>query len=175
LKEVVSIQRRVRINSQIRVEKVRLIGANGDQLGVVGITDALKAAEEARLDLVEVAPLASPPVCRVMDFSKFKYDQEKKEKEARKRQRVIHVKEMRLKPKIGMHDYQVKLNKIREFLSHGDRIKVTLMFRGREQSHPELGRQILERLTKDISDLGLVEKGPLAEGRFLIMILAAKS
>ncbi len=172
---MVSIQRRVRINDRIRAEKVRLIGANGDQLGVVSVPEALKAAEEARLDLVEVAPQSNPPVCRIMDFSKFKYEQEKKEKEARKRQRVIHVKEIRLKPKIGEHDYQVKLNHTRRFLGRGDRIKVTLAFRGREQAHPELGRQILERLAKDIADIGAVERGPIPEGRFLIMLLTAKS
>lgn len=153
---------------------MRLIGSEGDQLGVVEIQEALKRATEQGLDLVEVSPQASPPVCRIMNFSKFKYDQEKKEKAARKKQRVIHVKEIRFKPKIGEHDYQVKLHHVQRFLKRGDRIKVTLVFRGREMAHQELGRSILNRFAKDISDMGEVEKGPLSEGRNLIMIVSAK-
>ena len=169
------IQKRVRVNDRIRSEKIRLIGPNGEQVGIVGVAEGLRQAEEVRLDLVEVAPQAAPPVCRIMDFSKYKYEQERKEKEARRRQRVIHIKELRLKPKIGEHDYQVKVAQAKRFLGRGDRIKVTLAFRGREQAHPELGRQILARLATDISGVGSVERGPIPEGRFLIMILAAKS
>ena len=156
------------------MDKVRLIGPEGDQLGVVDAQEALKQAVEHGLDLVEVSPQASPPVCRIMNFSKFKYDQEKKEKAARKRQRVIHVKEIRLKPKIGEHDYQTKLHHVQRFLKRGDRIKVTLVFRGREMVHPELGRAVLVRFSKDISDIGEIEKGPFPEGRNLVMIVAAK-
>ena len=157
------------------MDKVRLIGPKGDQLGIVNVQEALKLAVENGLDLVEVSPQAVPPVCRIMNFSKFKYEQEKKEKEARKKQRVIHVKEIRLKPKIGEHDYQVKLHHVQRFLKRGDRIKVTLVFRGREMVHQELGRSVLERFAKDISDIGEIEKGPLSEGRNLILIVAAKS
>lgn len=171
---VVEILKRVRINEKIRVDKVRLIGAEGEQLGVVEIQDALKRATEVGLDLVEVSPQSAPPVCRIMNFSKFKYDQEKKEKAARRKQRVIHVKEIRFKPKIGEHDYQTKLHHMQRFLKRGDRIKVTLVFRGREMAHQELGRAILDRFAKDISDIGEIEKGPLAEGRNLIVIVRAK-
>ena len=164
----------MRINERIRVEKVRLIGAEGEQLGVVDIQEALRRATESGLDLVEVAPQSVPPVCRIMNFSKFKYDQEKKEKEARKKQRVIHVKEIRLKPKIGEHDYQVKLHHVQRFLKRGDRIKITLVFRGREMVHQELGRAVLERFAKEVSDIGEIEKGPLMEGRFLTLIVKAK-
>jgi len=164
----------VRVNEKIRVEKVRLIGAEGEQLGVVEIQEALKRAVESGLDLVEVAPQAAPPVCRVMNFSKFKYDQEKKEKEARKKQRVIHVKEIRLKPKIGEHDYQVKLHQAQKFLTRGDRIKVSLVFRGREMAHQELGRFVLDRFAKEISGIGEIEKGPFSEGRNVILIVRAK-
>lgn len=151
-----------------------MIGPEGEQLGVVEIQEALRRAGDHGLDLVEVSPQTVPPVCRIMNYSKFKYDQEKKEKAARKKQRVIHVKEIRLRPKVGEHDYQVKLNHVRRFLTRGDRIKVTLMFRGREMAHQELGRSVLERFAKDISDIGTIDKGPLAEGRFLILIVSAK-
>ena len=164
----------MRVNEKIRVDKVRLIGALGEQFGVVEIQEALKRAMEQGLDLVEVSPQSVPPVCRIMNFSKFKYDQEKKEKAARKKQRVIHVKEIRFKPKIGEHDYQTKLHHIQRFLKRGDRIKVTLVFRGREMAHQELGRAILDRFAKDISDIGEIEKGPISEGRNLILIVRAK-
>ena len=153
---------------------MRLIGPEGEQLGIVEIQEALKQAGEGGLDLVEVSPQASPPVCRIMNYSKFKYDQEKKEKAARKKQRVIHVKEIRLRPKVGEHDYQVKLQHVQRFLKRGDRIKVTLVFRGREMAHQELGRSVLARFAKDISDIGEIEKGPLAEGRHLVITIVAK-
>jgi len=162
------------VNDRIRVDKVRLIGAEGDQLGVVATKEALQRAAEDGLDLVEVSPQASPPVCRIMNYSKFKYDQEKKEKAARKKQRVIHVKEIRLKPKIGEHDYLVKLGHAKRFLKRGDRIKVTLVFRGREMTHQELGRSVLQRFASEISDVGAIEKGPIAEGRNLILVISAK-
>lgn len=151
-----------------------VIGANGEQLGVMAPEQGLKLAQEAGLDLVEVAPQARPPVCRIMDFSKYKYEQEKKAKEAKKKQHAIHIKEIRIKPKIGDHDYQVKLGFIKKFLERGDKVKVTLLFRGREMSHPELGRKVLERLSGDIAQFGEIEKPPVREGRAIIMIVAPK-
>lgn len=151
-----------------------VIGANGEQLGTMAPEQGLKLAQEAGLDLVEVAPQAKPPVCRIMDFSKYKYEQEKKAKEAKKKQHAIHIKEIRLKPKIGDHDYQVKLGFIKKFLERGDKVKVTLLFRGREMAHPELGRKVLERLSGDIAQVGEIEKPPLQEGRAIVMVVAPK-
>lgn len=151
-----------------------VIGANGEQLGVMAPEEGLKLAQQAGLDLVEVAPMAKPPVCRIMDFSKYKYEQEKKEKEARKKQHAIHIKEIRLKPKIGDHDYLVKLSFIKKFLERGDKVKVTLLFRGREMAHPELGTRVLERLKGDIAEVAQIEKPPLREGRAVIMVVAPK-
>ncbi|MFH1857732.1 MAG: translation initiation factor IF-3 [Candidatus Omnitrophota bacterium] len=166
--------KKVRINEKIRVSKVRLIGPNGEQIGVVDIQEALAKAAEQNLDLVEVSPQTVPPVCRIMDFSKFKYEQEKKEKAARKKQRVIHVKEIRIRPKVGEHDYQVKLQHTRRFLERGDRIKVSMVFRGRELAHQELGRALLERFSRDIGDISEIEKGPTTEGRSVIIVVKAK-
>ena len=136
--------------------------------------EALTRAEAAGLDLVEVAPTAVPPVCRIMDYSKYKYEQEKKEKEARKKQRIIHLKEIRLGPKIGEHDYQFKLRNLEEYLKRGDKVKITMMFRGREMAHVDLGRKILERLSSDISQVGEIEESPRQEGRFINMVIRAK-
>jgi len=151
-----------------------VIGANGEQLGVMAPEQGLRLAQEGGLDLVEVAPQAKPPVCRIMDFSKYKYEQEKKAKEAKRKQHAIHIKEIRLKPKIGDHDYQVKLGFIKKFLERGDKVKITLLFRGREMSHPELGRKVLERLSGDIANVGEIEKPPLQEGRLIVMVVAPK-
>lgn len=151
-----------------------VIGATSEQLGVMAPEEGLKLAQQAGLDLVEVAPMAKPPVCRIMDFSKYKYEQEKKEKEARKKQHAIHIKEIRLKPKIGDHDYLVKLSFIKKFLERGDKVKVTLLFRGREMAHPELGTRVLERLKADIIEVAQIEKPPLREGRAVIMVVAPK-
>ena len=151
-----------------------MIGEHGDQLGVMSVQDGIKNAEEAGLDLVEIAPTANPPVCRIMDHSRFKYEQEKKEKEARKKQKVVHIKEIRLGPKIGEHDYQFKLNHLIEFLKKGDKVKVTMIFRGREMAHIDLGRKILEKLSSDISGVGEIEENPRLEGRFINMIIRAK-
>jgi len=136
--------------------------------------EALKLAEEAGLDLVEVAPTATPPVCRIMDYAKYKYEQEKREKEARKKQRVIHIKEVRLSPKIGEHDYQFKLKNLEEFLKRGDKVKVTMMFKGREMAHMDLGRKILDRLSSDISSIGEIEESPRLEGRIITMVIRSK-
>ncbi|MBI4974528.1 MAG: translation initiation factor IF-3 [Candidatus Omnitrophica bacterium] len=164
----------LRINFRIRVKEIRVVGENGEQLGVLPTQEALKRAEEAGLDLVEVAPTAAPPVCRIMDYSKYKYEQEKKEKEAHKKQKVIHLKEVRFGPKIGEHDYQFKLRNLEEFLKRGDKVKVTMMFRGREMAHIDLGRKVLDRLSSDISAIGEIEESPKLEGRFLNMVIRAK-
>jgi len=136
--------------------------------------DAIKRAEEAGLDLVEVAPTATPPVCRIIDYSRYKYEQEKREKEARKKQKVVHIKELRMGPKIGEHDYQFKLRNLGDFLKRGDKVKVTMMFRGREMAHVDLGRKILDRLASDISAIGEIEESPRLEGRIIGMIIRAK-
>ncbi len=164
----------IRINFRIRAKEMRVIGENGDQLGVLQAPEALKRAEEAGLDLVEIAPSAVPPVCRIMDYSKFKYEQEKKEKEAHKKQKIVHVKEIRFGPKIGEHDYQFKMRNVEDFLNRGDKVKITMMFRGREMAHVDLGRKVLDRLAADISAVGEIEEAPRMEGRFLNMIIKAK-
>jgi len=143
-------------------------------LGIMTPDEARRMADSSGLDLVEVAPTANPPVCRIMDFSKYKYEQEKKERLARKKQRVIHIKEMRLKPNIEEHDYQTKLRHLKRFLGRGDKAKISLMFRGREMAHTDVGRQLMDRLISDLSELAEVEKPPVLEGRFMVMIMAPK-
>ena len=143
-------------------------------MGVVSIQDALKLAREEQLDLVEVAPDAKPPVCRVMDYMKFKYEQAKKEREAKKKQKVMHIKELRFKPKIGEHDYLVKLKKLEEFLQDHDKVRVRMTFRGREMAHMEFGEQILQRLVKDIGEKGELERPPVKEGRNILLIFRPK-
>lgn len=140
----------------------------------MSVQDGLKKAEEAGLDLVEVAPTAVPPVCRIIDYSRYKYEQEKREKEARKKQKVVHIKEIRLGPKIGEHDYQFKVRNLEEFLKRGDKVKVTMMFKGREMAHIDLGRKILDRLSSEISSIGEIEESPRLEGRFINMVIRAK-
>lgn len=154
--------------------QVRLVDADGNPVGVVPTQEALKMSREAELDLVEVAATAVPPVCRIMDFSKFKYDQEKKEKEARKKQKVIHLKEVKYHPFIEENDYQVKLHAVERFLKEGDKAKVTMVFRGREMNYIDKGRKVLERLANDIAPLGEVEKAPLLEGKMITMIIMPK-
>ena len=164
----------MRINNRIRVREVRCVGEAGEQLGVLATPDALKRAEEAGLDLVEVAPTAVPPVCRIMDYSKYKYEQEKREKEARKKQKIVHLKEIRLSPKIGEHDYLFKLRNLEDFLKRGDKVKITMMFKGREMAHVDLGRKVLDRLSSDISQVGEIEEPARQEGRFINMVIRAK-
>jgi len=164
----------LRVNHRIRAKEVRVVGDAGEQLGVMTVPDALKRAEEAGLDLVEVAPTAVPPVCRIIDYSRYKYEQEKREKEARKKQKIVHIKELRLGPKIGEHDYQFKLRHLEDFLKRGDKVKVTMMFRGREMSHTDIGRKMLERLASDISAIGEIEESPRLEGRIISMVVRAK-
>lgn len=152
--------------------EVRLVGAAGEQVGIVGIEDALRMAMEADLDLVEVAPEAKPPVCKIMDYGKFKYEAAVKAREARKNQVNTVIKEMKLRPKIDLHDYVTKKGHIERFLSQGDKVKITIMFRGREQSRPELGYKLLQRLASDIGEAAVIESSPLQDGRNMTMVLA---
>ena len=151
-----------------------MIGSNGEQLGVMPLRDALAKAQEATLDLVEVAPTASPPVCRVMDYGKYKYEQAKRERVAHKKSKTSGLKGMRLSPKIGEHDLQVKTRAVSSFLKDGDKVRVSMWFRGREMAHPHVGEQILRRMAQQLADVGVVERQPLMEGRNMIMILAPK-
>ena len=164
----------MRINDEIRAREVRVTAENGEQLGVMSLQEALAKALEANLDLVEVAPTAKPPVCRIMDYGKFRYEQQKKDREARKKQKTFDVKEVKLRPKIEDHDYQVKLRNAQRFLADGDKVKAVIMFRGRELSHPDLGLDILKRMGEDVKDLAIMEREPKLEGRNMIMILAPK-
>jgi translation initiation factor IF-3 len=161
-----------RINDRIRVSEVRLIGAEGEQVGIVSIDTALQMAADADLDLVEVAPDSRPPVCKLMDFGKWKYEAAQKAREARKNQSNSVVKEMKLRPKIDAHDYETKKTHIERFLNAGDKVKITIMFRGREQSRPELGFRLLQRLAEDITESGFVESAPLQDGRNMVMVVA---
>jgi translation initiation factor IF-3 len=161
-----------RINERIRVPEVRLINENGEQVGIVATDVAREYARERDLDLVEVAPGSQPPVCRVLDYSKYKYEQEQKAKAARKHQQQVNVREIKLRPKIAQHDYETKRGHVERFLRNQDKVKVTIMFRGREQSHPERGRALLDRLNDDLGELATVESEPLQEGRNMTMLLA---
>ncbi len=161
-----------RINERIRVPKVRLIGADGQQVGVVETDEARRIAREADLDLVEVAADSRPPVCRLLDYSKYKYEQEQKAKQARKHQQQVNVREIKLRPKIADHDYETKKGHVARFLNKRDKVKVTIMFRGREQAHPERGRALLDRLYEDLGELAVVEQEPQREGRNMHMVLA---
>jgi translation initiation factor IF-3 len=151
---------------------VRLVGPNGEQVGIVRVEDALRLAEEANLDLVEVAPMAKPPVAKLMDFGKFKYEAAMKAREARKNQVNTVIKEIKLRPKIDPHDYGTKKGHVERFLKAGDKVKVTIMFRGREQSRPELGYRLLQRLAADVAELGVVESNPKQDGRNMVMVIA---
>lgn len=156
------------------MREIRVVGKDGEQIGVLGIEEALRRSQETGLDLVEVAPSANPPVCRIMDYSKYKYEQSKRAKEARKKQKVIEVKEIKLKPKIEEHDYQVKLEHALKFLKKGDRVKITLRFRGREVTHPDIGVRILERFINDTKEVSEVAKEPYMQGRTMFMSLEPK-
>jgi translation initiation factor IF-3 len=160
-----------RINERIRVPQVRLISETGEQVGVIPTEQALKYAQDRDLDLVEVAADARPPVCRVLDYSKYKYEQDQKAKQARKHQQQVTIREMKLRPKIAQHDYETKRGHVRRFLDHGDKVKVTIMFRGRETTHPERGEQLLMRLAEDCEDLGTIEQRPNLDGRNMTMVL----
>ncbi|QLQ10566.1 MAG: translation initiation factor IF-3 [Nocardioidaceae bacterium] len=165
------ISTELRINDRIRVPEVRLVGPGGETVGIVRVEDALRLAQEADLDLVEVAPAARPPVCKLMDYGKFKYENAQKAREARRNQTNVVIKEMKLRPKIDQHDYETKKGHVVRFLRAGDKVKITIMFRGREQHRPELGFRLLERLAEDVTELGFVESAPKQDGRNMIMVL----
>lgn len=162
------------VNDEIRVKEVRLIGAEGEQLGIKPIREALQIAIDASLDLVNVAPTAKPPVCRIMDYGKYRYEMQKKEKEARKNQKVVEIKEIRLSATIDEHDFQTKLRNVAKFLSDGDKVKLSVRFRGREITHASIGQKVLERMAAQVEELSVVERRPKLEGRSMIMILTPK-
>jgi len=164
----------IRINEKIRAESVRLIGPDGEQVGIVSVPQALEFADRLNLELVEVAPMASPPVCKGMDFGKYRYEQEQKAKEARKRQTTISIKEIKLRPKIDDHDFDTKKGHVERFLKKGDKVKLTIMFRGRELVHPHLGERLLRRMAEDLAEIGEVESEPNLDGRNMVMMLAPK-
>ncbi|WP_223870744.1 translation initiation factor IF-3 [Salipiger aestuarii] len=160
-----------RVNDRIRAPEIRLIGAEGENLGVQQPRRAMELAEQAGLDLVEISPNANPPVCKIMDFGKFKYETQKRESEARKKQKIIEVKEVKFRPGTDIHDYDVKMRNVFKFLEGGDKVKITLRFRGREMAHQNLGRELLERVAADVKELGKVENMPKMEGRQMIMMI----
>jgi translation initiation factor IF-3 len=159
------------VNDRIRADEIRLIGADGENVGVVTPAQALVMAEEAGLDLVEISPNAAPPVCKIMDFGKFKYEQQKREAEARKKQKIIEIKEVKFRPGTDTHDYDVKMRNVVKFLEGGDKVKITLRFRGREMAHQHLGRELLQRIAGDVEGIGKIENMPKMEGRQMIMII----
>ncbi len=163
----------LRVNGQIRAREVRLVLGDGKQAGVVSLTEALKAASESGMDLVEIAAAANPPVCRVLDYSKYRYEQEKQDRETRQHQKQ-HIKELRFRPQIDEHDYQTKLRSLLKFIKRGDKVKVTLVYRGREMTHQEFGVRLLERLREEISQFAVVERAPIQEGRFVYMTVIPK-
>lgn len=164
----------MRINEEIRAREIRVVSADGEQLGIMSVKDALKAAAEKDLDLVEVAPNAKPPVCRIMDYGKYRYEQSKREREARKKQRIIEIKEIRMTPKIETHDFQVKVKAAEKFLKDGDKVKAIIRFRGREIVHADLGKSLLMQLYESVRDHAILEREPKIEGKNMIMILAGK-
>lgn len=163
-----------RVNGRIRAPEIRLIGADGENLGVVDPRKALMLAEEAGLDLVEISPNATPPVCKIMDFGKYKYETQKREAEARKKQKIIEIKEIKFRPGTDKHDYDVKMRSVMKFLEEGDKVKITLRFRGREMAHQELGLDLLNRVADDVKDVAKIENMPKLEGRQMVMMIAPK-
>lgn len=163
-----------RINEQIRIREIRVVGDEGEQLGVMSPREAMEIANERHLDLVEIAPTAKPPVCRIMDYGKYRYEQQKREKEAKKKQKVIDVKEVKFRPGIEDHDFEVKLKNAMRFLNDGDKVKCTIMFRGRELTHPELGEALLDRVAEKLKDVAVVARKSKLEGRNMIMIVDPK-
>lgn len=161
----------LRINEQIRVNEVRLVDQNGEMVGVISTNEAQRMAEEVGLDLVEVSPAAEPPVCKILDYGKYRYEMQKKANEARKKQKTVDVKEIKLRPGIEKHDYEVKLRNAKRFLEDGDKVKVTLRFRGREMAHQEIGMGVMNRMKEDLSELGKVEMDARIEGRQAVMVL----
>lgn len=172
---MVVIQKNIRVNERIRAPELRVIGPNSEQYGVIVHRRALDLAREHNLDLVEVAPTSSPPVCRIMDFSKYKYDQEKKERRIKKNQKITHLKQLRIKPRIDVHDYQVKLKKAIDFLNKKDKVKINLFFRGREMAFKVQGLEILNRFISDTAEHGQAEKSPALTGRIMSVVIVPKS
>lgn len=164
----------MRINEEIRAREVRVIGSDGEQLGIMSGREAQQLAYEKHLDLVEIAPTAKPPVCRIMDYGKYRYEQQKREKESRKKQKTFGIKEVKLRPGIEEHDFNVKFKNAVRFLEDGDKVKVTIMFRGRELSHPELGEVLLNKMAAQLKEMAVVERQPKLEGKNMIMIVAPK-
>ena len=164
----------MRVNRRIRVSPVRLIGPDGEQVGILPTNEALERAEQAGLDLVEVSPNSRPPVCRIMDYGKYKYELSKKDKQAKKRQHSFQLKEMRFRPKIDEHDFEFKTKHVRGFLESGSQVKVFVMFRGREMAYTEQGRKVLDRVAEELSDVGMVENPPKMEGRHMNMVMAPR-
>ena len=167
-----TISKELRINDQIRAREVRVVSDNNEQLGVMSLRSARQIAEERHLDLVEVAPNGRPPVCRIMNYGKYRYEQQKREKEAKKKQKILTLKEVKLRPNIEDHDFYVKMKAAQRFLGEGSKVKVTIMFRGREMSHPELGEKLLMRFADELKDVAHVEKEPKVEGRNMTMVIA---
>jgi len=167
------IIKKLRVNERIRAREVRLIGEKGEQLGVMPLSQALEIARKHNLDLVEVAATAEPPVCRLLDYGKYKYEQAKKEREARRSQKVSLLREVRLRPKIGSHDFEAKARTAKKLLAGGDKVKVTVRFRGREITHPEIGWRLLQRMSESLKEMAVVERQPLLEGRSMFIILSA--
>lgn len=163
-----------RVNEEIKVPSIRLVDADGEMVGVVSVQEGLQMAEEVGLDLVEVSPAADPPVCKILDYGKFKYAEQKKRNEARKKQKVIEIKELKMRPGIEEHDYQTKMRSMLRFLDEGDKVKVTIRFRGREMAHQDLGAKVLIRIQDDIGELAKVEQSPRTEGRMMTMVIAPK-
>ena len=171
---ITTLSKELRVNEGIRAREVRVVSAEGEQLGILPIGEALRIATERELDLVEVAPEAAPPVCRIMDFGKYKYQQSRRSKEARKKQTIIQVKEVKMGPKTDVHDFAFKARHVRRFLEEGNKAKVTVRFRGREMAHTELGVRLLERMSHDMADIASIESHAKLEGRNLVMILTPK-
>jgi translation initiation factor IF-3 len=167
-----AINERTRINQQIRISPVRVIDPEGEQVGILPVERALEIAGEMGLDLVEVAPMARPPVCRIMDYGKFKYEEQRKAREARKKQHQVQIKEVKMRPGIEDHDFEFKTRNARRFLEQGNKVKLTMMFRGRQMAHPELGREVLDRVVEELGDVAKVEAAPSMEGRSMTMVMA---
>jgi len=170
----ISKDKELQVNHEIKAREVRVIDPNGRQLGIMSLREALQHAQEAQLDLVKIASDAKPPVCKIMDYGKYKYEQSKREKEARKKQKVINVKEIRMNPQIDDHDFEVRVKNAIKFLKDGDKVKVTIKFRGREITHFKLGEEVLNKMAEQIKEVGVVEKTPKLEGRNMVMILSPK-
>ncbi len=172
--EVNTISKDLQVNEEIRGKEVRVVSESGEQLGIMTVRDALRMATENGLDLVKVAPNAEPPVCRIMDYGKFKYEQSKLDKEAKKKQTIISIKEIKMRPNIEDHDFLVKMKNVSKFLEDGDKVKLTIMFRGREISHPQLGEQLLVNVAEIVKEIATVEKSAKLEGKNMVMILMPK-